>query len=60
MSDFERFTEELPSKEKFYSLLTDRKVSDKEYDYVLNVFKKIEIKAIKYSHDLHLNVKFHY
>ena len=38
MSDFERFTEELPSKEKFYGLLTDRKVSDKEYDYVLNVF----------------------
>ena len=25
MSDFEKFKEELPSKNKFYSLLTDRK-----------------------------------
>ena len=31
MSDFEKFKEELPSKEKFYSPLTDRKISDKEY-----------------------------
>ena len=30
MTDFEKFKEELPSKEKFYSLLTDRKITDKE------------------------------
>ena len=30
LSDFEKFNEELPSKEKFYSSLTDRKISDKE------------------------------
>ena len=35
MSDFEKFKEELPSTEKFYSTLTDRKISDKEY--ILNV-----------------------
>ena len=29
-----------PSKEKFYSSLTDRKISDKEHEYVLNVWKK--------------------
>ena len=28
MSDFEQFQEYSPSKEKFYSLLTDRKISD--------------------------------
>ena len=27
MNDFEKFEEELPSKEKFYSSLTDRKIS---------------------------------
>ena len=37
MTDFEKFNEELPNKEKFYSLLTDRKVSDKEYEHVINV-----------------------
>ena len=30
MSDFEIFKKELPYKEKFYSSLTDRKISDKE------------------------------
>ena len=37
MSDFEKFKEELPSKEKFHSLLTGKKISDKEYKHVLNV-----------------------
>ena len=36
MSDFEKFKEELPSKEKFYSFLTDRKITDKEFELVLN------------------------
>ena len=32
MTDFEKFKEELPSREKFYSSLIDRKISDKEYE----------------------------
>ena len=47
MSGFEKFKEELPSKEKFYSSLTDRKISDKEYEHVLNVWKKVEMKTMK-------------
>ena len=31
MIHFEKFKEQLPSKEKFYSSLTSKKVSDKEY-----------------------------
>ena len=42
MSDFKKFKEELPSIETFDSLLTDRKFSDKEYEHVLNVWKKIK------------------
>ena len=45
--------EELPSKGKFYSSLTDRKISDKEYEYVLNVREKIEMKTMKDNHDLY-------
>ena len=37
ISDFGKFKEELPSKEKFYTSLTDRKISDKKYENVLNV-----------------------
>ena len=36
MRDFEKFKEELPSKGKFYSSLTNRKIDDKEYEHVLN------------------------
>ena len=39
MSHYKKFKKGLSSKEKFYSSLTDRKVSDKEYDYVFNFWK---------------------
>ena len=45
MSDFQKFKEESPSKEKFYSSLTDRKITGKEFLMlmfnILNVWKKI-------------------
>ena len=47
MSDFEKVKEELPSKVKFYSSLTDRNISDKN----INKFK---MKTMKYYHDLYL------
>ena len=37
MSNFEKFKEELPSKENFYSSLTDRKITGKEYEDVIDV-----------------------
>ena len=35
MGDFEKFKEELLSKEKFYSSLTGRKITDKEYMFLI-------------------------
>ena len=40
MSNFKKFQEELPSKETFYTSLTARKTTDKEYENFLNVWKK--------------------
>ena len=54
MTDFKKFKEQLPSKEKFYSSLTGKKISNKEYDYVLKVWKRFEMKTMKYYHDLYL------
>ena len=54
MSHFENFKGELPTKEKFYSLLTDIKNSDKEYEHVLNACNKFEMKTMKDYHDLYL------
>ena len=54
MSDFGTFKEELPSKEKFYSLLTGKKISNKKCDHVLKIWNKFEMKTIKDCHDLYL------
>ena len=54
MSDFEKFKEELSNKEEFYGPLTKRKISGKEYEHVLNVWKKFEIKTRENYHDLYL------
>ena len=51
MSRFGNFKEQLPSKKNFYSLLTGKKISDKEYYLLLKVWNKFEIKAIKDYHD---------
>ena len=54
MCIFEKFKEELTYKEKFYSSLTDRKITEKEYEHVLNAWNKFEIETLKNYHDLHL------
>ena len=54
MNDFEKFKEQLTSKEKFYSLLTGKKISDKEYERVLKVLNKFEMKTMKDYHNLYL------
>ena len=38
----EKFKEEMPEEEEIYSSLTDRKVSGKEYEYALNVWKSLK------------------
>ena len=54
MSDAEEFKEELLSKERFYGSLTDRKIIDKEYEHVFNVWNKFEMKMMKDNHELYL------
>ena len=46
MSDFEKSKEELSGKETFYSSLIGRKITDKEYEHVLNVWNKFEMKTM--------------
>ena len=58
MRDFEKFKEELPSKEKFYSSLAGKKVNDKEYEDGVNVWNKFGMKAMKNYHDLYVKLMF--
>ena len=53
MSNFEKFKGQLLSKGKLYSSLTGTKNSDKEYEHVLKVWNKREMKTMKDYHDLY-------
>ena len=57
MTDFKKFKEQLSSKEKFYSSLTGKKISNKEYDHVVKVWNKFEMKMMKDYHDWYLKCK---
>ena len=54
MSDSGKLKEEFSSKGKFYSSLTKKKISDKEYEHALNVWNKFKMKTMKDYHDLYL------
>ena len=54
MTDFEEYKEKLLSKEKFCSSLTNRKINEKEYEHVPNVWNKFEMKTMKDYQDLYL------
>ena len=56
MGDFEKFKEELPSKESFYNLLTGKRVDDNEYQHVLKVWNKFEVKLPNVYHDFYLTL----
>ena len=38
----------------YYSFLTNRKIKDEEYEHVLNVGNKFEMKTMNSYHDLYL------
>ena len=60
MRDFEKFKEQLSSKEKFYSSLTGKKNSDKEYEHVFKVWNKFEMKTMQDYHKLYLKWMCYY
>ena len=54
MSNFKKVKEQLPSKEKFYSWLTGKKLSNKEYEHFFNVWNKFKMKRMKAGCNLYL------
>jgi len=46
----------LPSKEKFYSSLTEQGISDEDYAHAQNVWKTFNMKTFKDYHDLYMKV----
>ena len=57
--NFDRFTERnLPSKEAFYSKLSEEHVNDKDYERAQKVWKHFGIRTLGQYHDLYLRTDF--
>ena len=55
MDSFEKFNQtELPTKDKFYSILNNQHITDDEYDHTKKVWKTFNIKTMGKYHDLYL------
>ena len=54
MDSFEKFKEQLPSKEDFYSILNDKNIEDEDYQHAQNVWNTFNIKNMGEYHDLYL------
>ena len=52
MSGFGKFKEDLANKVKFSSLLTGKKIIDKEYEHVPQVWNKLQMNMMKDYHSL--------
>ena len=54
MSDFGKFKKKLPSKQKFNSSLTGKRINDKDYKHVLKIWNTFQMKTMKNNHGLYL------
>ena len=53
---FETFNEtKLPEKEKYYSTLSKRDITDEEYEFAKEVWEKFKLKNLGELHDLYMN-----
>ena len=53
---FEKSKEGLPAKDYFFNTLTNRTISDKNYEHVLNIWKAFKMNNIKHYHNLYLKI----
>ena len=61
MNAFDKFNDEqLPSKEQFYSRLTEEGMTNDDYTKAKQIWKHFDIKNMGEYHDLYLKQMFYY
>ena len=54
MDSFDKFNEQLPAKEDFFSILNNEHITDEDYNHALDVWKTFSLKNMGEYHDLYL------
>ena len=54
MDSFDKFNEQLPSKEEFYSILNNESITNEAYQHAKKVWKTFKLRNIGEYHDLYL------
>ena len=54
MDSFNKFNEQLPAKEDFFSILNNEHITDEDYNHALDVWKTFSLKNMGEYHDLYL------
>ena len=54
MDSFDKFNEQLPAKEDFFSILNNEHITDEDYNHALEVWKTFNIQNMGEYHDLYL------
>ena len=54
MDSFDKFNEQLPSKEEFYSILNNENITDEDYQHAKNVWDIFQLQTMGDYHDLYL------
>ena len=54
MDSFDKFNEQLPAKEDFFSILNNEHITDEDYNHVLEVWKTFNIRKMGDYHNLYL------
>ena len=58
MDSFDKFNEQLPPKEEFYSIMNDKHISDEDYKHAQNVWKTFNLENMGEYHNLYLSSDF--